>query len=188
MPAAPKSCTTARRARADRNRSTWRASSESQTAALPPNAIGTAGCERCEPVAERAHDAFDAIEGAVADERETGIHHVLRRRTAVQMPTRGRGSTHNLVEERQDRIAHDERLLAQVGEVDVLEHRCGRDLLRGLGRDHAELGLRPGERALDLEPRCDERLLGEEPDHLLIAEDVDQRREHRPTILGLKGH
>ena len=101
----------------------------------------------------------------------------------MQVATCGRRSTHDLVEERQDRIADDERLLAQRGEVDVLEHRGGGDLARGLGRDDAELGLRLGERALDLEPRCDERLLREEPDHLLIAEDIDERREHRPTIL-----
>jgi hypothetical protein len=68
----------------------------------------------------------------------------------------------------------------------VLGHRSGCNLARGLGRDHAELGLRVRERSLDLEPRFDERLLREEPDHLLIAEDVDQRREHLPTILGVR--
>ena len=142
--------------------------------------------QRREPVAERAHDAFDAVESSAADEREACVHDVLRRRAAVQVATCNRGSTHDLVEQRQDRIADDERLLAQCGEVDVLGHCGGRDLARGLGRDYAELGLRLGERALDLEPRCDERLLREEPDHLLIAEDVDQRREHRPTILGAR--
>jgi len=138
------------------------------------------------PVAERSHNALDTIERAAADERESGVHDVLRRRAAVEVATRRRGPLNDLIEERQDRIADDERLLAQRGAIDVLGHRGGRDLARGIGRDDPELGLRVGERTLELEPRCDERLLREEPDHLLIAEDVDQRREHRPTILGVR--
>ena len=104
----------------------------------------------------------------------------------MQVSTRGRRSLHDLLEQRQDRVADDERLLAQRGEVDVLGHRGRGDLLRGLGGDHAELGLRVGERPFDLEPRSDERLLREEPVHLLIAEDVYQRRKHRSTILPLR--
>ena len=104
----------------------------------------------------------------------------------MQVTACGRRSLHDLLEQRQDRIADDERLLAEGREVDVLGHRGGGDLARRLGRDHPELGLRAGERALDLEPRGHERLLREEPEHFFVAEDVNERRVHRSTILRVR--
>ena len=117
---------------------------------------------RRELVAERSRERLDPIERPAAEQGEARVHDVLRRRAPVDVPGGLGGSIADLLEQRQDRIADDERPRAQSLQVDGLRYRGPLDRRGGLGGDDPELGLRGGERPLDLEPRLDERPLREE--------------------------
>jgi hypothetical protein len=84
--------------------------------------------------------------------------------------------TDNLLHHAEDRIADAFGLLLQAGEVDVFDPALPLDLTRGLLRDDAEAGLRPGERALDLQVIARPPFIGEYLPHLRRGEDVTEDR------------
>ena len=81
----------------------------------------------------------------------------------------------DLLEQRQDRIADDERPLAEAREVDAAGRRGGVDRSGGVGWDDPELGLHVRKCPLDFEPGVDDRLLGEQLGDLVVGEHVDER-------------
>src|SRR6185369_188092 len=82
----------------------------------------------------------------------------------------------DLLHHAEDRIADAFGLLLQAGEVDVFDPALALDLTRGLLRDDAEAGLRPGERALDLQVIARSPFIGEYVPHLRRSEDVTEDR------------
>ena len=130
-------------------------------------------------VSQRVHEDLDPVERTTEEQREAGVHDVLRCRAPVDIAGRlGRGVP-DLLEQRQDRIADDERPFAKDGELDSIRCGGGLDGSRGIRGDDPEAGLRLGERPLDLEPGGHERFLREELCDLVVAEHVDERQEHR---------
>src|SRR5439155_21258793 len=71
------------------------------------------------------------------------------------------------------------RLPAQPGEVDLVRGGLALDRRRRVRGDDPELGLRGGQRPLDLEPRLDESRLREGTKRYLVAEGLDERQEER---------
>ena len=121
---------------------------------------------------------FDPVEHPTGDQRQAGVHDVLRRCAPVEVACRLGRRAADLLEQRQDRIADDERPFAEARELDSL--RCGSegDLGRSLRRDDPELGLCCRQCPLHLEPGAHERFLREEPCDVVVAEHVDERKKH----------
>ena len=134
-----------------------------------------------ELLAECVRERVDSIERTPSEEREAGIHDVLRGGSPVDEAGGVGGAFADLLEQGQDRVADGERPRAQVHEVDVLRHRDRLDDDSRLRRDDSQFGLRRRERPLHLEPRVDQRLLREELRDDFVAEPVDKRQEHAVT-------
>ncbi|MNT49130.1 hypothetical protein D3C72_1859620 [compost metagenome] len=79
---------------------------------------------------------------------------------------------HELVHQRQDRVADDVGFLAHMVEVDPLDARFAGDGLGRFGGDHAGLGFGPGKSDFDVDIPLDQRDIGENLAHLAGAECV----------------
>jgi hypothetical protein len=82
---------------------------------------------------------------------------------------------HELVHQRQDRIADDVGLLAHMIEVDALDFRFAGDDFGGFRRNHAHAGLRLGQCDFRIDVTLDQRTVGEQLPHLLRAERVAEQ-------------
>ena len=82
---------------------------------------------------------------------------------------------HELVHQRQDRVADDVGLLAHVLEVEALDAGFTGDDGGGLGGNHADARLGLGQRDLDVDVALHQRAVGEDLAHRLGAEGVTEQ-------------
>ena len=103
------------------------------------------------------------------------IHDVLRGRAPVHVAAGLAALLHELVHQRQDRIADDVGLLAQEVEIRGRHVALRRDLLGRLGRNDAAARLGARQRDLHLDVARDERVVGKDLAHAWGAEGVAEQ-------------
>ena len=100
-----------------------------------------------------------------------GLRDVLGRGAPVHVAARvAVAGAVELPDERHQRVAGLREPGAHGGQIEVLQLRLGDDLARGGRGNDAELGLRLGQRRLDVEPRLEARGLGEEGAHARVLD------------------
>ena len=122
-------------------------------------ALGESGERLEQPADLREHDAV-----GLADLQEVArLGDVLRRRAPVGVAAGiALAEPVELPHQRDQAVPRDAQALGHAVEVEQLEPRPALDLRRGRLGNHADLGLGPGERDLDVEPRLPARLAREE--------------------------
>jgi hypothetical protein len=154
------------------------------------------GSQIGQDAAQRADVRIDAVQRIAHLQRDGGVHDVLRGRAPVDVAPGLAAHRHELVHQRQDRVADDVGLLAHVVEVDALDSRFAGDGGGRLGRDHADARLGLGQRDLDVDVALHERAVGKHLAHRLGAEGVAEQggiddgagRRNRVRRQGLDGH
>ena len=128
-----------------------------------------------EDAAQRRDILLDDPQCLAHLEHDRRVHDVLGRGAPMHVAARLAALLHELMDQRQDRIADDVGLVPQPVEVERVEIASGGDLLGGLGRDHAaaRLGLR--QRDLGLDVAADQRVVGEHGPHRAGAEGVAEQ-------------
>ena len=125
------------------------------------------GVSRCclgqrRPVRRRSRSSsrVDEVQGLADLQHGGGVGDVLRGGAPVARTRRAvAAELVDLGDHAEDRVADALGLLAQLGQVDLVEVAVADDLLGGLGRDQPELALHLGQRGFDVEVllRCGSR-------------------------------
>ena len=118
---------------------------------------------------------LDHHQGLAHLQHDGGVHDVLGRGTPVHVAPGLAAHLHQLVHERQDRVADDVGLVPQEIEVELVDLRAGGDLLGGFGRDHPTACLGACQRHLDLDVARDQGVVGEDLPHARGAERVAEQ-------------
>jgi hypothetical protein len=145
--------------------------------------------ERIEPVEHADQIELDLIEHVAQLERLAGVLDVLGGRAVVD-ELRGvvAGGALERAEQRHQRVAGRGDPGADRGEVEPVDPGGARDQVRGLARDHLELGLAQRERDLDVEPALQPAHVAEDPPALRgrVAAAVERRIDHAAALVAAR--
>ena len=103
-------------------------------------------------IAQSGADFGQIPAGLPQQQHQRRVHDVLRRGAVVQVGRHFRARAGQLLQQRQDRVAHQSGALAELREVDLDGPQLPLDGLGRRGGDHAVIGLRPRQRHLHLQP------------------------------------
>ncbi|MNY04983.1 hypothetical protein D3C86_1376860 [compost metagenome] len=126
-----------------------------QVGAAGHRGVAVPGGQVGQNAAQGADIGVDAVQRVAHLEGHGGVHDVLRGGAPVDVPAGVAAHFHELVYQREDRIADNVGFLAHVVEVDAVEARGAGDGLGGIGRNHADAGFGPGKGDLDVDVALD---------------------------------
>ena len=115
------------------------------------------------------------------------VHHILSRRTPMDVSARFAGDLRELMNERQNGEADVGGLAPERVEIDRVEPGVRRDLSCGCFRNHAARGFGAREGDFDVDVAPDERALVEDAAHFRSAEEIEHRTAADAALLRAGG-